>query len=65
MHCGLPHPDLLFAVLSLRQMNEIRIYSGIEPIGWDVGVSSPAKPKKDANIERKMDDLLGQYEKEN
>ena len=60
MHCGLPHPDLLLAVLDARQMREIEIYAGIEPISWDVGVSQP-RAKRD--IEAKIDNIFNSYEK--
>lgn len=41
-------------------MREIEIYSGVERIGWDVGVSRPREKQMD--IEDKLNAILGQFE---
>jgi hypothetical protein len=45
-------------------VREVEIYSRIEPIGWDVGVSRPpaAGPAAD-DIETRLDLALGAYER--
>jgi len=47
----------MFAVLNARQRQEIKVYASIEPISWDTGVSAP--PKKAADVETKLDMILG------
>lgn len=41
-------------------MRQIEIYSGIEPIGWDVGVSRPKQ--KEIDVEDKLNAVLGGFE---
>ncbi|MHC4745609.1 MAG: hypothetical protein ACYS8Z_27150 [Planctomycetota bacterium] len=66
LHCGKPHPDLLLAGLSYRQMREIEAYANIEAIGWDVGVSRPRTSEdspETEEVEDKLDRILGSFEK--
>ena len=53
----------MWAVLTARQMREIEIYSQIEPIGWDVGVSRPpAKVPAPTSVEDKLDAVFAGFE---
>lgn len=55
----------MFAGLNARQLNEILIYSHIEPISWDMGVSQPAEPdEKLEDVENKLDSFFSTYEKQ-
>lgn len=48
-------------------MSEIMIYSNIEPISWDAGVSQPPKdggkdPKKKDRVDGKLEAFFGAYQ---
>jgi hypothetical protein len=46
-------------------MNEIVAYANIEPIGWDVGVSSPPEERRDPDaVEADINAIIDAYEKD-
>jgi hypothetical protein len=49
--------------MTVRQKREVEVYAGIEPIGWDVGVSSPPKTEGPADPQNPPPGIFDQCRK--